>query len=252
MFITLYRLCLFLKMYFTFRKCIPKQQNRALFVLESLRSLRGERESHLSDSKPHKTVVVFYTDLNYSAFWILCACSGSSVDITNVVLSVCHLKPSSSTSQSLYLALFFSGRLFQSAALLLTPGARLPFYFVVVVKLLAWEDWTTFAAEEINFLSLVYDQHVRGFRRIIAVWSSKWLLIWDYKGDGGGRKKITRPLSWTWHCGYGEAIASWCQRAIFPPDSSSAVMSGNDGPWQIFWDGRDGGNRDGLLFRSFG
>ncbi len=116
---------------------------------------------------------------------------------------------------------FFLGRLFQSAVLLLSPGARLPFYFVVVVKLLAWEDWTVFAVEEINFLSPLYDQHVRAISWIIAVWSWKWLLIQDYKGDGGSRKKITRPPSWTQHCGYGEAIAGWCHRAICPPALSS-------------------------------
>lgn len=164
-----------------------------LFSLLSLSDRCKAKESHIwvtvNPVKPSTRTVVFRAGLNYSAFCILFACSGGSVDITHVPLSVCHLKPSSSTSLSLYLALFFSARLFQSAVLLLSPGARLPFYFVVVVKLLAWEDWTTFAVEEINFLSLVYDQHVRGVSRIIAVWSSKWLLIRDYKGDGGGREK---------------------------------------------------------------
>jgi len=61
----------------------------------------------------------------------------------------------------------------------------------VVVKLLAWEDWTMFAVEEINFLSPVYDQHVRAISWIIAVWRSKWLLIQDYEGDGGAQKNNT-------------------------------------------------------------
>lgn len=41
------------------------------------------------------------------------------------------------------------------------------------------------------------------------------------QGGWWGTQKITRPPGWTRHCGYGEAIAGWCHRAICPPAPSS-------------------------------
>lgn len=188
------------------------------------------RSLHLSNVKPFKPLaraVVFCTVLSklselqciltpHSSVSLACLQHITQVCLSgylSVCLSKCHPKTLiiifiiiihiTVLPQTPFIQLLFClARLFQSAVLLFSPGARLPFYFVVVVKLLAWEDWTVFAVEEINFLSPVYDQHVRAISWIIAVWRSKWLLIQDYKGIEKRKKNNTSArldtTLWLW------------------------------------------------------
>lgn len=88
-----------------------------------------------------------------------------------------HCRPSSPSpsllSSSLSfnkLSLYFLFCFFLSSPYITKRKKKLPFYFVVAVKLQdrEGENWTVFSATEINFLSLVYDQHVRAIRLEMA------------------------------------------------------------------------------------